>query len=119
MKLQVHCLKFSAYREALYHDCRAEITALANTMLEAEPNWPGFAQLKLSSARYGRIPRVYIECLQDRAVTLQLQRRMIRESSCEKVISLDTGHSPFFSQPELLAQSLFDCDIFLPTCLEE
>ena len=51
--LQVHRLKRAAYREALYHDCPPEITELANTLLEAEPNWPGFSRLRLSAGRYG------------------------------------------------------------------
>src|SRR5206468_1776741 len=67
-RYQVHALAKAAYREALYHDCPPEVTALANVLLEPEPNWPGFTPLKLTAARYGRVPRAYVECLQDRAV---------------------------------------------------
>jgi len=106
--LQVHRLKRAAYREALYHDCAEEITELANVLLEAEPNWAGFTPLELSERRYGSVRRVYVECLQDRAVTLPLQRRMQADSRCERVFSLDSGHSPFFSQPDQLAQVLIE-----------
>lgn len=107
-RFQLHRLARRAYREALYHDCPEEITALANVLLEAEPNWAGFSRLRLSRERYGRVPKVYIECLQDRAVTLPLQRRMLSETPVDRVYSLDSGHSPFFSQPEQLAQVLAD-----------
>ncbi|MYN17362.1 alpha/beta fold hydrolase [Rugamonas sp. FT107W] len=104
--LQTHRLKRAVYREALYHDCPDDITALAEALLESEPNWAGFTPLRLSEEAYGRVPRIYIECLQDRAVTIGLQRRMQRDSGCAQVYSLDSGHSPFFSQPAALARLL-------------
>ena len=100
--MQQHRLKREAYRAALYADCGDEIVELANALLEAEPNWAGFEPLRITPARYGRVPKVYIECLQDRAVTLSLQRRMQRDTPCDRVFSLESSHSPFFSQPERL-----------------
>lgn len=105
---QTHRLLPEAYHDALYHDCPPEITAMAHALLEPEPNWPGFTPLCLSDARYGRVPRVYVQCQQDRAVTLPLQQRMVAESGCAQVYSLDSGHSPFFSQPERLVDVLVD-----------
>jgi len=107
-KFQVHRLAKHVYREALYHDCGDEITELANVLLEPESNWAGFTPLQLSAERYGRVPKVYIECLQDRAVTLPLQRRMQAETRCDRVYSLDSSHSPFFSQPGELCRTLID-----------
>ena len=119
-RLQVHRLARSAYREALYHDCGEDITELANVLLEAEPNWPGFTPLRLTAERYGRVPKVYIECLLDRAVTLPLQRRMQADTRCDHVYALDAGHSPFFSQPEALVRVLIDSlRIFAPAELKE
>lgn len=105
---QTHRLRPEAYHDALYHDCPPEITSMAHALLEPEPNWPGFTPLRLSEARYGRVPRVYVQCLQDRAVTLALQQRMVSESGCKHVYSLDSGHSPFFSQPQPLVDVLID-----------
>jgi pimeloyl-ACP methyl ester carboxylesterase len=107
-RLQVHRLKRAAYREALYHDCGDDIVALAGALLEAEPNWAGFSRLRLSTAGFGSVPKVYVECRQDRAVTLALQRSMQAESPCDRVFSLDSSHSPFFSQPEILALTLIE-----------
>ncbi len=105
-RLQSHRLRRAVYQEALYRDCGDEITELANVLLQPEPNWPGFTELKLSGECYGRIPKVYIECLRDRAVSLKLQRQMLRDTPCDAVFSLDSSHSPFFSQPEALAELL-------------
>lgn len=52
------------------------------------------------------MPRVYIECREDRAVTPTLQRRMVSDSPGTHVLSLDSSHSPFFSQPERLGALL-------------
>ena len=103
---QVHRLNHEVFREALYHDCPSEITELANVLLEPEPHWPGFAPLHLTEARYGRVPRLYIECLSDCAVTPALQRRMLADSPGTPVVSFNSGHSPFFSQPERLTEVL-------------
>lgn len=106
---QVHTLRPSAYQAALYHDCPADILELADSLLEPEPHWSGFTPLRLTQARYGKVPRVYIECTEDRAVTLALQRRMQQDSPGTYVMSLDAGHSPFFSQPEQLVGALLQC----------
>lgn len=51
-------------------------------------------------------PRVYIETLRDRALPLPLQRRMHTDTPCAAVYSLPTGHSPFLSAPQALAEVL-------------
>jgi pimeloyl-ACP methyl ester carboxylesterase len=51
---------------------------------------------------YGRCA----ECLQDVAVPLSLQRRMQAALPCERVVTLDADHSPFFSAPAALAEIL-------------
>jgi hypothetical protein len=102
-------LRQAAYKQALYHDCPDEITALADALLEPEPNLPGFTPLRLSEARYGRVPKVYIECTQDRAVTLALQRRMQKDSPCDHVFMLEASHSPFFSCPRVLVAQMLEC----------
>jgi len=113
---QIHRLKRSAYKPALYHDCPDEIVELANTLLESEPNWPGFEPLSLTANGFGSVPKTYIECLEDRAVTLPLQRRMYQETPCDKVFSLASSHSPFFSQPEKLVEALIESlKVFAPT----
>lgn len=63
------------------------------------------APVTLSEARYGGVPRVYFECLEDNTVSLGLQRAMVERSPCP-VTSLPTDHSPFFSAPALLADEL-------------
>ena len=101
-----HTLKTEIYKEGLYHDCDDDITELAKVLLGHEPVESGITSLHLTEDNYGRVPRVYIECLDDRAVTPYIQKVMYTETPCEKVYSLNTSHSPFFSKPKELTEIL-------------
>jgi pimeloyl-ACP methyl ester carboxylesterase len=101
-----HTLQPEIYKEGLYHDCDDDITELAKVLLGHEPVESGITPLELTEENYGRIPRIYIECTEDRAVTPFSQRMMYSETPCEKVYSLPTSHSPFFSKPKELVEIL-------------
>ena len=55
--------------------------------------------------RFGSVPRSYIECTHDNAVRIGIQRQMVKMTPC-KVLSLECGHTPFYSQPEELVEHL-------------
>ncbi len=99
-------VKEAAYREAMYGDCSDEDVALAASLLTPEPIAPCVTPLDLSERNFGQVPRVYIETLGDDALTLAAQRKMVAAMPCERVISMDTAHSPFFSAPQELADHL-------------
>ena len=100
METKSHTLQPEIYKEGLYHDCDDEITEMAKLILSHEPIESAVIQLQLTDENYGKVPRYYIECTQDRAVTPFIQQKMYTETSCEKVYKMDTGHSPFFSNPK-------------------
>ena len=56
--------------------------------------------------RFGRIPRVYIHCTQDKAIGYKLQREMVRDTPCASVLMLESGHSPFITNPKELVEAL-------------
>jgi pimeloyl-ACP methyl ester carboxylesterase len=93
-------------KEAFYEDCSEEDITLAKLLLTPQAMAPITTPVKTSEARWGRVPRVYIECLRDRALTPPFQKRLYTTSPCQQVISMDTSHSPFFSAPEELARHL-------------
>lgn len=101
-----HTLQPEIYKEGLYHDCDDNITELAKLLLGHEPVESGVTPLQLTEENYGSVPRYYIECTEDRAVTPFIQKKMYTETPCEKVYRLPTSHSPFFSRPQEL------CEIF-------
>ena len=101
-----HMLKAEAFREALYADCSEEDVALTTSLLTPEPNAPVATPIDITEAHFGRIPRVYIETLRDRGVSPSLQKKMYTTLPCQKVISMETSHSPFFSAPQELVRHL-------------
>jgi pimeloyl-ACP methyl ester carboxylesterase len=102
----VHTVRTGAAREIFYHDCSDEDVAFAVVRLRPEPNAPTFTPLRLTDARFGRVPRAYVACRHDRAVGPALQARMRAALPCRTTVELDTGHSPFFSAPTELAEQL-------------
>ncbi len=89
-----------------YADCSTEDIAFARKRLRDDPLAPLTAPLHLRSESAREIPRIYIECLQDAAVTLEHQRAIRGAGRWAHVYSLDTGHSPFMSAPHELAEHL-------------
>lgn len=107
--LNAHELQPEIYKEGLYHDCNDDIVELAKVLLSKEPVESGTTPLQLSAPNFGRVPRYYIECTEDRAVTPFIQRKMYEETRCERVYQMATSHSPFFSKPDELCEIL--CEI--------
>lgn len=61
----------------------------------------------------GSVPRAYIHTTEDRAIPLAMQERVVREidlacGGAMPVRSMQTSHSPFLSQPGLLADHLVE-----------
>lgn len=95
-------LRRDSGRDRFYNDCDDEDVALAMTALVPQALAPMTAPLELTPANYGRVRRVYIECLRDHAIQIEHQRIMQAAMPCERVFTLDTSHSPFFSAPDKL-----------------
>ena len=95
-----------AIRDAFYGDCAPEDAARAQSLLVPQALAPFQTPVRMTRARWGRIPRVYIECLRDRAISPSVQRKMYTALPCRKVIAMDTDHSPFYSAPRELADHL-------------
>ena len=96
-------LRADVVRDALFGHCTDEDYAFALGHMTPEPLKPLVTPLKVTAERFGNVPRAYIECLQDRTVTLAAQRRMQTLLPCEPVHTLDSDHSPFLSHPGELA----------------
>ena len=95
-----------ALRDVFYGDCSAEDVALARLLLVPEALAPAHTPIRTSAANFGRVPRVFIECLQDRAASPAFQKQLYTAQPCQQVITMDTSHSPFFSVPGELAAHL-------------
>jgi pimeloyl-ACP methyl ester carboxylesterase len=105
---QIVTIKPEAAREVFYADCTDEDAARATSLLVPEPlrmKAPEEAPIKVPDIS---LPRVYISCLQDRALGPSLQQKMYTALPCQKVYTLPTSHSPFLSAPDQLTACLLD-----------
>jgi pimeloyl-ACP methyl ester carboxylesterase len=93
-------------KELFYGECSEEDIALARLLLAPEAMAPSATPINVSDNNFGRVPRVYIECLRDKMIPPSLQKKMHTALPCQSVISMDTDHSPFFSAPDALVTHL-------------
>ena len=99
-------IRKDAAKDAFYGDCSEEDVENAKERLIPQPLAPLATPVGVSEENFGRVRRAYIECLQDRAIGPATQKRMYTELPCEKVVSMETSHSPFLSAPEELVRHL-------------
>lgn len=87
-------------------DCPPALQQLLVEKHHPEPVPPLATPVTLSAERYGRVPRIYIETLNDACVSHQLQQLMIERVGVQARYPLETGHTPFYSAPDALAAVL-------------
>jgi len=97
----------------------AAVAAIYNRCTEEQRTWAirrrrpqavaAFATpVSVDDAVLAGIPRSYVLTTQDRSIPPALQRRMIREHPCRRVIELDADHAPYLSATEDLVGALLE-----------
>ncbi|MCE7997286.1 MAG: alpha/beta hydrolase [Rhodobiaceae bacterium] len=92
--------------ETFYHDCPKDLADLAAKRLCSQSGLPIVEFGRITHDGAGSRPMTYIECLQDRVISLDLQKQMQEHAPFKQVLTLDSSHSPFLSQPTALAEML-------------
>jgi pimeloyl-ACP methyl ester carboxylesterase len=92
--------------DIFYNTCTPQAQAFAHARLSPQPLAAMYAPMETSKARLGSIPKHYIECLQDNAVSVEGQRVQQTMVEFSSVHTLDTDHSPFYCQPAALADAI-------------
>lgn len=96
----------AALKEFFYGDCSDADFRWVKARLVPQPKAPVTTPIHITDENYGRVPRVYITCLRDRAIIPSQQKQMYTDMPCERVITMDTSHSLSLSAPEELAENL-------------
>ena len=94
--------------DVFYHKADRAQAEAAALRLTPHPEGGRRSKLKLTDARFGSVPRVYIETVEDRSVHLPLQRKMQAMTPCLEVYSLDSDHAPQLSDPNGLVTVMLD-----------
>lgn len=73
-----------------------------------EPARIGEAVLHYPEQVFSATPKFYIETRYDKIISFATQEKIVRKIKPQKVYAMNASHSPFLSQPALLAQHLID-----------
>ena len=92
--------------ETFLHDCPPDAARAAAARLTPQPESGRAIRNELSAQRFGRVPRVYVACRNDRSVPWALQQRMLQLQPPQAQIVLDCGHVPQLACPAALTQAL-------------
>ena len=91
-----------------YNHCDPSVAAAASARLSPQPIAVLAEPVRLTAERFGRIPKSYIATTDDHAVQYPFQRWMADRDLDLEVTTMDTGHSPFYSEPDALTALLIE-----------
>jgi pimeloyl-ACP methyl ester carboxylesterase len=93
-----------ASRASLFaNDAPASVGKFVADGVVDEPLPPLVTPVRLSPSRFGTVDKVYIETLRDNVISPGFQLMMVKNTPVRLLLSIDTGHTPFITQPQLLA----------------
>lgn len=92
-------------RVATYGNCTDEQAAWAIARHRPQAVAPFGEPVRIGAA-VDALPRSYVLTRDDRSMAVELQRRMIHEHPCQRVIELDADHAPNLSATDELVAAL-------------
>lgn len=93
-------------RNAIYEGCNPADIMAALPRVHPQAIAPFVTPVHVTPENFGRVPRAYIECSRDKAITPAMQQRMQAELPCLPTVTLDSGHVPQTEMPDVLAEIL-------------
>lgn len=87
-------------------DGTPEVQNLVLKNYRTEPLIPFINPVSLTAENFGSVEKVFIKTLKDHVVSPSLQDRMITSGGVTSIYKINTGHSPFLSQPDSLTALL-------------
>lgn len=93
-------------RHFFYHDCDSEIQNFALSRIKPKNGLPDRTKIKAVFTKNSIHKSTYVLCTEDKVINPLSQQDMAIKFglSTEQIISFKSGHSPFLSQPQMLAQ---------------
>jgi pimeloyl-ACP methyl ester carboxylesterase len=93
-------------KAVFYGDCSEADVSWAQARLQPQPLRALIDRAQVGANGFGRVPRYYIACTEDRAVSHAFQQSMLARIPCREVVTLRTSHSPFLSAPKETAEAI-------------
>lgn len=99
-------LKEDGLADVFFNDCSSEEVAAGLAHYQPDPIGPLATPVNVTEANWGRVPRFYIECTEDKVISPDYQKSMYTALPCQAVFSIAAGHTSAFlasaQAPELV-----------------
>lgn len=99
--------EFLSFKETV-HDSLQDIS-LATVSMRTIPLEPIMEKLSLTPENYGMVRRFFIQTLDDRMLSPDVQEKLVRENPPHGIYKIKgSDHCPFFSKPQSLYKILLE-----------
>jgi pimeloyl-ACP methyl ester carboxylesterase len=96
----------SARADLFCLDCNDQFRAAIPNLIVDEPLAPLATPVHLTADRFGTVDKVYVHTAKDQVVSPSLQAVMVAATPVREEITIDTGHTPFLTDPHGLARDI-------------
>ncbi len=98
-------VKAEGVRDVFYGTSDDADVSLARSLLKPIGFLPTTTPVAVGAA-FASVRRFYVACRRDHAITHDFQQTMYAALPCERVFTINSDHSPFFSRPAALLRAL-------------
>jgi pimeloyl-ACP methyl ester carboxylesterase len=99
-------IEYSARADLFCMDCNDQLRAAIPNLIVDEPLGPLVTPVHLTADRFGTVDKVYIHTSKDQVVSPSLQAIMVAATPVRRQFTVDTGHTPFLTDPLALARCI-------------
>jgi pimeloyl-ACP methyl ester carboxylesterase len=99
-------VEYAARAELFANDGPAPLKAKLPDIILDEPAAPLVTPVRVTAERFGQVDKIYVSTELDQVISPAFQAQMISRTPVRKVVSLQTGHLPFLTDIEGMAQAI-------------
>jgi pimeloyl-ACP methyl ester carboxylesterase len=96
-------IEYSARADLFANGGPAELRQAIPDLIIDEPLAPLATPVKVTSANFGKVDKVYIHTAMDQVISPSFQAQMVANTPVRAQYTLPTGHTPFLTDPDGLA----------------
>src|SRR6516162_6590198 len=102
----IAAVEYSARADLFCLDCNDQFRAAIPNLIVDEPLAPLATPVRLTADRFGTVDKVYIHTAKDQVVSPSLQAVMVAATPVRREFTVETGHTPFLTDPHGLARDI-------------
>ncbi|MCK1446709.1 alpha/beta fold hydrolase [Bradyrhizobium sp. 48] len=99
-------IKYDSRGGLFANDAPAEVAGAVAIGIVDEPLAPLATPVHLSKEKFGSVDKVYIHTARDQVVSPPFQAAMVKATPVRLELSVDTGHTPFITNPPALIAAI-------------